>query len=174
MSENKITSEKIYDGRVIKLRVDEVETETGFKSKREVVSHGGGAAILVVEGDKILLERQFRYPYGEVIWEIPAGKRDAGEDFLSTAKRELEEETGLVSDNLIKLFDIYPSPGYTDEIIAIFFTDKFTKGSRHLDEGEDLTCEWVDSEKVFSMIDNGEIKDSKTLVALLWFRALKK
>ena len=100
MFEKTLSSKKIYDGRVIKLRVDEIETDKGVKQTREVVSHGGGAAVLVVKDGKILLEKQFRYPYKEIIWEIPAGKRDKGEDFIVTARRELEEETGYVAEKL--------------------------------------------------------------------------
>ena len=97
MKETTLSSEKIYDGRIISLRKDEIITEKGVKQSREVVSHGCGAA--VVKNGKILLERQFRYPYGEILWEIPAGKRDKGEDYAETAKRELEEETGYIAEN---------------------------------------------------------------------------
>lgn len=173
MKETTLSSEKIYDGRIISLRKDEIITEKGVKQSREVVSHGGGAAVLVVKNGKILLERQFRYPYGEILWEIPAGKRDKGEDYTETAKRELEEETGYVAEKLVKLFEIYPTPGYTNEVIGIFKAEGLKKGVLHFDEDEDITSVWIPEEKVFEMIENGEIKDGKTLIALLWYKAEK-
>ena len=173
MKETTLSSEKIFDGRIISLRKDEIVTEKGIKQSREVVSHGGGAAVLVVKDGKILLERQFRYPYGEILWEIPAGKRDKGEDFAQTAKRELEEETGYVAEKLVKLFEIYPTPAYTNEIIGIFKAEGLKKGVLHFDEDEDIISEWIPEEKVFGMIENGEIKDGKTLIALLWYKAEK-
>ncbi len=173
MKETTLSSEKIYDGRIISLRKDEIITEKGVKQSREVVSHGGGAAEHVVKNGKILLERQFRYPYGEILWEIPAGKRDKGEDYAETAKRELEEETGYIAEKLVKLFEIYPTPGYTNEVIGIFKAEGLKKGVLHFDEDEDITSGWIPEEKVFEMIENGEIKDGKTLIALLWYKAEK-
>lgn len=173
MKETTLSSEKIYDGRIISLRKDEIITEKGVKQSREVVSHGGGAAVLVVKNGKILLERQFRYPYGEILWEIPAGKRDKGEDYAETAKRELEEETGYIAEKLVKLFEIYPTPGYTNEVIGIFKAEGLKKGVLHFDEDEDITSAWIPEEKAFEMIENGEIKDGKTLIALLWYKAEK-
>lgn len=171
MKEKTLSSEKIYEGRVISLRKDEIETEKGVKQSREVVSHGGGAAVLVAKDGKILLERQFRYPYGEILWEIPAGKRDKGEDFITTAKRELEEETGYVAEKLVKLFEIYPTPGYTNEVIGIFKAEGLREGKTNFDEDEDIVSEWIPEEQVFKMTENGEIKDAKTLIALLWYKA---
>lgn len=171
MIEKKLSTEKIYDGVVVKLRKDKIVLENGVETYREIISHGGGACILAVKDGKILLEKQFRYAYGEEIYEIPAGKRDLGEDFYLTAKRELEEETGLIPLNLKKITEIYPTPGYTDEVIAIFYADEFEKGEVHFDETEFLTSEWVEQEKVFKMIENGEIKDGKTLIALLWYKS---
>lgn len=171
MIEKKISTKQIYDGVVVKLRKDKIVLENGVETYREIISHGGGACILAVKDGKILLEKQFRYAYGEEIYEIPAGKRDAGEDFFVTAKRELEEETGLIPLNLKKITEIYPTPGYTDEVIAIFYADEFEKGEIHFDETEFLTSQWIEQEKVFKMIENGEIKDGKTLVALLWYKS---
>ena len=171
MSEKKISSQSIYDGVVVKLRKDKVVTENGVETYREIISHGGGACILAVKDGKVLLEKQFRYAYGEEIYEIPAGKRDKGEDFFITAKRELEEETGLIPLNLKKITEIYPTPGYTDEVIAIFYADEFMQGSIHFDDTEFLTSEWVDLEIVYKMVEDGVIKDSKTIIALLWYKS---
>jgi ADP-ribose pyrophosphatase len=117
---------------------------------------------------KVLLVKQFRYPYGEVIYEIPAGKLNKGEDPADTAIRELEEEGGVLAEKVVKLFDVYPSPGYTDEIIRIYRAENVRKTEIHLDEDEFLDSEWVDKERVKQMIQDGEIKDAKTLIALLY------
>ena len=171
MSEKTLSSEKIYDGVVVKLRKDKVVTKNGVQTYREIISHGGGACILAVKDGKVLLEKQFRYAYGEEIYEIPAGKRDKGEDFFVTAKRELEEETGLIPLNLKKITEMYPTPGYTDEVIAIFYADEFENGKLHFDDTEFLTSEWVDIDLAYKMIEDGVIKDSKTIVALLWYKS---
>ena len=171
MSEKMISSQGIYDGVVVKLRRDKIVTERGVEGYREIISHGGGACVLAVKDGKVLLEKQFRYAYGEDIYEIPAGKRDKGEDFYLTAKRELEEETGLIPLNLKKITEIYPSPGYTDEVIAIFYADEFEKGNIHFDDTEDLTSEWVDIDVALKMVEDGRIKDGKTVIALLWYKS---
>ena len=171
MSEKMISSEKIYDGVVVNLRKDKVVTARGIETYREIISHCGGACVLAVKHGKVLLEKQFRYAYGKEIYEIPAGKRDSGEDFFLTAKRELEEETGLIPLNLKKITEIYPTPGYTDEVIGIFYADQFEEGRLHFDDTEDLTSEWVDLDVVYKMVDEGIIQDAKTLIALLWLRS---
>lgn len=171
MSEKKISTENIYDGVVVKLRRDKVLTERGVETYREIISHCGGACVLAVKDGKILLEKQFRYAYDKEIFELPAGKRDEGEDFFTTAKRELEEETGLIPLNLKKITEIYPTPGYTNEVIGIFYADEFEEGVKHFDETEDLISEWVDEKEVFEMVERGEILDAKTLIALLWYKS---
>lgn len=174
MNEKEISTKKIYDGKVVKLRLDDVITDKGIPAKREVVSHNGGSSVLAVKDGKILLEKQFRYPYNEVLWEIPAGKRDGDEEFIETAKRELEEETGYIPLNLKEVFKVYPTPGYSDEIIGIFYADEFKKGNIHFDETEDISSFFLEPDEVYSMIEKGEIKDGKTLIALLWYFSRKK
>ena len=169
--EKKISTENIYDGVVVKLRKDKILTERGVETYREIVSHGGGACVLAVKDGKVLLVKQYRYAYGEEIFELPAGKRDGDEDFFLTAKRELEEETGLIPLNLKKITEIYPTPGYTNEIIGIFFADEFENGNQHFDDTEDLIWVWVDVEDAIKMVESGEIKDSKTVIALLWYKS---
>ncbi|HBF86150.1 MAG TPA: hypothetical protein DDW54_00565 [Clostridiales bacterium] len=169
MSEKRLSGETVYKGRILSLDRDEVLCDNGNKGVREVVRHGGGAAILAVKDGKILIEKQYRYALGKEIYEIPAGKREKDEDFFVTAKRELEEETGLIPKDLKKLVEIYPSPGYTTEKIAIFVATKFGKGEKHFDDTEDITSEWIDVGTLMQMIGNGEIEDAKTVVALsLW------
>lgn len=169
--EKRIDGEKIYNGKILTLSRDEIETEDGKRAFREVVHHNGGAAIVACREGKILLERQFRYPYGEEIFEIPAGKREGGEEFIRTARRELEEETGLIPLNLKELFRLYPSPGYTDEIIAVFYADRFQKGTVCLDETENLTSFWIGLDEAYAMIKEGRIRDGKTVAGILYLKA---
>ena len=169
--EKRIDGEKIYNGKILTLSRDEIETEDGKRAFREVVHHNGGAAIVACREGKILLERQFRYPYGKEIFEIPAGKREGDEEFIHTARRELEEETGLIPLNLKELFRLYPSPGYTDEIIAVFYADRFQKGTVCLDETENLTSFWVGLDEAYAMIKEGRIRDGKTVAGILYLKA---
>lgn len=170
LNEKTLSSEKIYDGRVVKLRKDAVLLPDGNKSEREVISHSGGAGIVAVTGEKILLVRQFRYAYGEVITEIPAGKIDKGEKPEDTAKRELEEETGIRAKEVELLFIIYPTPGYTDEKIYIYLAKGLSEGKIRLDDNEFLNSFWIDVNKAYEMVEKGEIKDSKTIIALQYLK----
>ena len=122
--------------------------------------------MLYVKDGKVLLVRQYRYPYAESIYEIPAGKLDKGEEPIKTAIRELEEEGGLVADELKLLYVMYPSPGYTNEKIYIYQALSAHETAARLDEGEYLDAEYVDLERVKEMLANGEICDGKTIIAL--------
>lgn len=171
--EKKTSGQLIYDGKIIKVEKDNIVLPNGKESTREVVRHRGGAALLVIKDGKVLLERQFRYAYGEVIWEIPAGKLEKGEKPEATAVRELEEEAGLIAEDVSLMYKIYPTPGYTDEIIYIYKVEKVSQGKTHFDEDEMLDSVWIDLDKAYQMIDDGEIKDAKTIIALLTTRCGK-
>ncbi len=172
--EKKLSGELLYDGRILQLYKDEVELENGKKSVREYVRHSGGSCVLAVDDDEnIFLVTQFRYPYGAETVEIPAGKREKGEDPLVCAVRELEEETGLVADNIRLMASVYPTPAYTDEILYLYLATGLTKKVAHLDEGEFLGVEKVPFEKAYEMAQKGEIHDSKTLVAIYAYAAAK-
>ena len=157
----------LYDGKILKLNKDVVSLPNGNTSIREYVTHTGGSAILCVKDGKVLLVKQYRYAYREEIWEIPAGKLNPNEDPMQTAIRELEEEGGILASKVEKLFDVYPTPGYSNEIIRIYKATEFKETSAHLDPDEFLTAKWFDLAEVKTMIENGEIKDSKSLIALL-------
>lgn len=166
--EKTLDSDLKFDGRIIKLKVDKVELPDGSISSREYVCHNGGAGILPITQDaKVALVKQFRYPYKEVIYEIPAGKIDKGELAFDTAKRELFEEVGGISNNIVNLGIVYPSPGYTNEKIYVFMAlDTIFEGQK-LDEGEFLDVEYFDFDVVLDMIEKNIIKDSKTIIAVL-------
>ena len=166
--EKTLDSDVKFDGRILKLKVDSVQLPDGSTSSREVVCHNVGAGILPLSKDgKVALVKQFRYPYKEVIYEIPAGKIDAGETPYQAVERELFEEVGGKSDNIIDLGIIYPSPGYTNEKIYIFLAQNTIFEQQKLDEGEFLEVEYFDFDKVLEMIEQNIIKDSKTIIAVL-------
>lgn len=165
LQEKKLKSNTVYKGKILSLEVDEVELPDGKISCRECVRHSGGAAVLFVKDNKILLVNQFRYLYGKPIYEIPAGKLNEGENPEIAAARELEEETGFRAE-LSHMLDIYPTPGYTDEIIHIYFAEKYETTEQKLDEGEFLNYSFVEIEKVLKMIESGKINDAKTIIAV--------
>ena len=174
MKEEKLSSSTVFEGRIFRVEVDEVLLPDGKKSKRECVRHPGGAAVLLVKEGKIALVKQFRYLYGKELYEIPAGKLEIGEDARFSALRELEEETGYRAESCAHLLDIYPTPGYTDEIIHIYYVDRARFVGQHPDAGEFVDVEFVESGKVVKMIEEGEITDSKTICAVLSYIHLKK
>ena len=161
------TSKTLYEGKILTLKKDEVLLDNGNTAFREVVHHSGGSTVLCEKDGKILFVRQFRYPYKKEILELPAGKLNVGETPKETAIRELKEEAGVVAKDLELLFECYPSPGYTDEIIYIYKANEFTLDEACLDEDEFLSAIWIEKSKVKEMIKNQEIKDGKTLIALL-------
>ena len=165
--EKTLEENTVYVGKIFDLIKDRVLLPDGKESFREIVRHGGGSAILCEQDGKILMVRQFRYAYKEEMWEIPAGKVNAGEDPKDTAFRELEEECGLKADEMELVFSIYPSPGYTSEIIRVYRAKGLKKSRVKLDEDEFLRAEWIDKARLEKMIKSCEIKDAKTLVALL-------
>lgn len=165
--EKTLSEQYLYEGKILKLRKDEITLPDGNNALREVVEHSGGSAILCEKEGKILLVKQFRYPYKEELWEIPAGKLNEGENPIETAIRELKEEGGVIASSVEKMFEVYPSPGYTDEIIRIYRASGIKEDVQSLDEDEFLRAEWFDKRTLKQMIKNGEIKDGKTLIALL-------
>ena len=164
--EKTVKANYIFKGKILNLRCDDAELPDGKPCSREFIEHGGGACVLYVKDGKVLLVRQYRYPYAESIYEIPAGKLDKGEEPIKTAIRELEEEGGLVADELKLLYVMYPSPGYTNEKIYIYQALSAHETAARLDEGEYLDAEYVDLERVKEMLANGEICDGKTIIAL--------
>lgn len=170
LKEETIEQNYIYKGKIVNLRRDSVRLPDGSTSMREIVEHPGGAAVLCVKEGKVALVRQYRYAYGEEILEIPAGKLSLGEDPVLAAARELGEETGLIAEELVPLFVLYPTPGYTNEKIYIYEACGLRMGKQHLDEGEFLGVEYIPLDEAYRMIESGEIRDAKTIVALLQYK----
>jgi ADP-ribose pyrophosphatase len=164
--EKTVRQNYIYQGKILSLRCDDALLPDGRPCKREIIEHSGGACVLYVENGAVLLVRQYRYAYGESIYEIPAGKLEKGEDPMFAAARELEEEAGVKSEKLQLLYVDYPTPGYTDEKIYIYRAFDGIKTQTRLDDGEFLDAEFIPLARVKEMMKNGEIKDGKTLIAL--------
>lgn len=166
LEEKTVRKNYIYRGKIINVRCDDAELPNGRPCRREIVEHPGGACVLCVKDGNVALVKQFRYAYGEAIYEIPAGKLNEGEDPMLAAERELGEETGMIADELVLRFVLYPTPGYTNEKIFIYEALGVREGKQHLDEGEFLNVEFVPIEVALEMVENGVICDAKTIVAL--------
>ena len=164
--EETVRRQYIYRGKILNLRKDDVVAD-GRPTTREVVEHRGGCAVLSVERGSVLLVKQYRYAYGEVLTELPAGKVEEGEDPAVTAARELSEETGYTAEQIRLLYVIYPTPGYTDEKLYIYGAEGLSAGASHPDEGEEVTAFWLPFEEALAMVQRGEIRDGKTVIALL-------
>ena len=169
LTELKKSEREIYNGKIIRVHVDEVELENGKLTKREVVEHPGGVSVAILtEKNELILVRQFRYPYGKVLLELPAGKLEPGEDPFEAMKREQREETGTASKIYISLGQVYPTPGYCGEIIRLWACR--TQGDAEelsLDEDEFLCTERVPLEKAVEMVCRNEIPDAKTQIGIL-------
>ena len=164
--EKTVKKNYIYEGKILTVRRDDALLPNGQPCIREIVEHSGGACVLYEENGKIVFVRQYRYAYGESVYELPAGKLDRGEDPIHAAARELEEETGITAKRLELLFVVYPSPGYTDEKIYVYRAFDGVKSRAHLDEGEFLDVEYLPVARVKEMLFGGEIRDGKTIIAL--------
>ena len=173
-TETMLESREIFNGRVIRVTVDKVQLEDGTTSTREIVHHHGGACILPVDADgSVTMVRQFRYAFGEEIWELPAGKLEADEDPFEAAKRELSEECGLTADNFIDLGVVYATVGYDSEKIYLWAATDLHSTAQHLDAGEFLDVVKMPFDEALGLVMDGTIKDSKTQVALLKYAQLR-
>lgn len=165
--ETKIDGEVLYDGKILRLERDKVVLENDNIAYREVVRHNGGACIVPVTKDnEILFVKQYRYPFNKVVMELPAGKLEINERPEVCAKRELREETGAIGD-VEYLTEIYPTPGYSSEIIYIYASYNVEIGSLSLDEDEFIDVVKVDIISALNMIKSGEIKDAKSIVGIM-------
>ena len=174
MKEKKIDGTLIYDGKVIHVVKDKVLCPNGCESVREIVKHNGGAAVLCLnDKEEVLLIKQFRYAYDEVIYEIPAGKLELNENPYDAALRELEEKTGNKATKLKKLGEIYPTCGYSNEIIYIYLALNCKKTNTHFDDDEIIESKFIPLNEVKEMIKNGIIKDAKTICAINYYELNK-
>lgn len=162
---------EVYSGKIVKLNLDTIQLESGKAVIREVVVHPGGVtAVPVLEDGRIVLIRQFRYPIGKFILELPAGKLDSGQTPIDTMARELEEEIGYSAGNITPECTFYPTPGISNEAIHFFIARNLTPCLQRLEEGEHITPEAYTIEECLQKIDAGEIIDGKTILGILWYQ----
>ena len=172
--EKTVKSDLVFDGKVLHVYNDQISLADGRLSTREIIHHNGGVCVLALVDGKIPLVKQFRYAYKKEMFELPAGKLEKGEDSYAAGIRELEEETGLKTESLVDFGFIYPSPGYTDEIIHMYFTDKVTKTHMHLDEDENIDVYYFSLHEILKMIENNQINDAKTICLVLkYYQSIK-
>lgn len=171
LTERFVSREEIFAGRLLNVRRDTVRMPDGASATREYIVHPGAVAILpLTAAGGVILERQYRYPHGRDFIEIPAGKVEAGEDLLATAKRELLEETGFVATGWQRLATIHNAISYSDEAIELFVARGLEKRAQNLDEEEFLEVLEVPFAQAVAMLQDGRITDVKTMIALFWAR----
>ena len=176
LTEKTLEKSYVFNGKIINVRCDRALLPDGKEAFREVVEHRGGVCVLpMTENNEVIFVKQFRYPYMEELLEIPAGKRDSYEEEpLMCGKRELKEETGAESDNFVFLGEFYPTPGYTNEVIYIYYADNLKYGETNPDDDEFLDLVKIPFETALEMVLSGEIKDGKTQSAIMKTAILKQ
>ena len=168
MSEELISSRRIYEGRVVGLRVDRVRLPSGQLTEREIVEHAGAVGVVAVDDDgHVLLVRQFRSSIGTMLLEIPAGTLAEGEDVRACAFRELREETGYLAQEMEHLYAFFSSPGFSNERIWLFLATGLSLGAQKLEADEIIEVVELPLERALDMVAAGEICDGKTILGLV-------
>jgi len=171
LRETRIAGEVVFRGALLDVRRDRVRLPDGREATREYVVHPGAVVVVpLLDDGRLVMERQFRYPLGRVLLELPAGKIDAGEGPLATAVRELAEETGYTAREWARAGLMHNAVGYSDERIEIWFARGLAAGRARLDDGEHLEVVLVEPAELDAMCARGDVTDVKTLVGLLWLQ----
>lgn len=168
MKEKEISREYKFNGRIVNMRVDTVKTPEGNVAAREIVEHPGGVGIVALDSENnVYMEWQYRRPFDDLVYEIPAGKLEKGEDPLNSAVRELEEEVGLKAKNWVYLGPSYATPGFCTEVLHVFLATELYEGKVNRDQDELLIIEKVPINILVDKAMSGEIKDGKSLIGIL-------
>ncbi|MDZ4801143.1 MAG: NUDIX hydrolase [Bryobacteraceae bacterium] len=167
-----ISSKRLLKTSIFKVTMDQALDPEGFEIKRAIIQHRGSAVMMAVDADRrMLLVKQYRLPARSYMWELPAGRMDAGETALQAARRELREETGYRATSWKKLAHFYVSPGFLAETMTIYLATGLTAGEVHFMQDERIERKWFQMEEVDAMIRSGEIVDAKTMVGFFsWQR----
>jgi ADP-ribose pyrophosphatase len=174
-----LSSEVAYEGPLFRVLHDKLIEPGGKHSERDVIRHNGSVVILAIDSSKskknpwIVIERQYRHAANQYLWELPAGKLDAGEDALAGAQRELAEETGYAAKKWRPLVEYYASPGFLGESMKVFLAEGLVAGDAHPEEDEQIEFRLVKLSDVLKMIEKGAILDGKTLTSVLLYSRLK-
>jgi ADP-ribose pyrophosphatase len=167
LTEKQISQKNLFTGQIFNLKLDDVVLPNSKISTREYVEHPGGVCVLAVDpDDNVIMIKQYRYPLQELIYELPAGKLNPGEDPMQCGFREFTEETGYIADKLELMCQIYPLPAYSTEILHLYLAHNLSLGQQNLDDNEFLQVEKIHISKVKDMIFKNEIKDAKTQIAI--------
>lgn len=171
--ESKISSEEIFSGKVFRVTKDSVLLENNSVTSREIVHHRGGVCVAALdENQNLIFVRQFRYAFGEELLELPAGKIESDENPAVCGLRELEEETGFSCNKFELLATLYPTCGYSNEIIYIYLAQDLVPSSQNLDDDEFLSVEKIPLSSAFQMVLENKIPDAKSQIAILKLAAL--
>ncbi|MCC6618096.1 MAG: NUDIX hydrolase [Chloroflexi bacterium] len=168
MHERTVTTRRQFEGRIINLRVDEVELDNGRRSTREIVEHPGAVAILAWDGARLAVVRQWRHPAAMVLLEIPAGTLEPGEPPLETARRELAEEVGLGADEWLEGPRFWTAPGFCTELMHVFLATALHDAHAEADTDEILEPAWMSLADAIAACDDGRIADAKSIAAIAW------
>ena len=168
MPERTLSSHRAFSGRLLALRVDEVELDSGRRATREVVEHPGAVAVLAWDGERLAAVRQWRQAAGAELLEIPAGTLEPGESPLATAQRELAEECGLTATRWEEGPAFYTAPGFSTELLTLFLATDLAPVDATPPEDEALERSWLTLPDALAAIDDGRIRDAKSLVGILW------
>jgi len=164
-----LSSTYIYKGKIIKLRQDKVKLPDDRETIREIVEHPGAIVILALTDDKkVVMIRQFRGPADEVLWELPAGTVEEGEDLVRCAKRELEEETGYYPRKIKKLVSFFSTPGFCNERLTLFLAEDLEKRRKNEDTDEFIKVELIKPNEALKLVKENIIKDAKTIIGILF------
>lgn len=173
LTEKTLTSREVYRGRILRVREDTVRLPNGKTAEREVAEHPGGVGILALDSGDVLLVRQYRYAFSRVLTEIPAGKREPGEEPFVTAQRELREEIGATAGKWTELGALIASPGCYGEVLYLYMAQELTFGDTHPDEDEFLDVVRMPFDRAVELCMTGELTDAKTVAALLKGKLLR-
>ena len=173
IEEKTISSDRVYTGKTISLRVDTVEIPNRGYKKREIVEHNGAVGIIAITPEnKVVLVKQYRKAIEKELWEIPAGKIEPGENPKESAMRELKEETGYSAQSIKLLHKFYTSAGFSNQKIYIYLAENLTSGSQDFDDDEFIETKEFSLNEVYDMIYNNDIEDGKTSIGMLLIKEL--